>query len=154
MDFENPGAEAHAIQPDAGSERPNMVGAILAGLAAAAVSALVWYGIVVLTNYQIGLVAVGVGFLVGLGVTVGSGGRRGMALQVLSVAITLPAMALGEYLVVRHFVAAEQAVPWLLPPDVMLGLVVAGLRADPLTLLFWAIALWTAFKLPARGASA
>lgn len=154
MDFDQQGVEAHAIQPDAGSERPNMVGAVLAGLAAAVVSALVWYGIVVLTNYQIGLVAVGVGFLVGLAVTVGSGGRRGLPLQIVSVAITLPAMALGEYLVVRHFVAAEQAVPWLLPPGVMLKLVVAGLEADPLTLLFWAIALWTAFKLPSRGATA
>jgi hypothetical protein len=69
-------------------------------------------------------------------------------------AAMLIAMRLNEYLLARHFVAEALAregttgLPWLFPPDVMLAAVAQSLGSDPLTLLFWGIALWTAFRLP------
>jgi hypothetical protein len=46
----------------------NMVGGFLAGAVAALVGAGVWALVTVLTGYQIGFMAIGVGFLVGLAV--------------------------------------------------------------------------------------
>jgi hypothetical protein len=144
----------HAIEPT-GSEAGNLAGALAVGVCAALVAAFGWYLVVALTHYQLGLLAIGVGFLVGAGVVFGGRGGRGMTFQVASVAITLLAMAGSEYLIVRHFanvqLAAEGlAIPLLTPPAVMLDIVSDGLKQDPITLVFWGIALWTAFKLPAR----
>ena len=129
---------------------------MLAGLAAAVVGTLVWYGVVVITKYQLGFIAVGVGWLVGMGVVFGSGRKRGPALQAISVAITLAALVASEYLIVRHFAVeflAEEGVteiPVLLPLGLMLELVVTSIGENLITLIFWAIALWAAFSTPAR----
>ncbi len=56
----------------------------LAGIAGAAV----WYGIRAVTGYELGLIAIGVGYFVGYGVRKGSGGRGGLAFQVLAVVLT------------------------------------------------------------------
>ncbi|MFQ5881278.1 MAG: hypothetical protein ACE5I9_02215 [Candidatus Methylomirabilales bacterium] len=142
-----------ALQAEA--EDPNLVGALVFGLGAAFVSSLLWYGIVVVTNYQLGIVAIAVGWLVAQGVMRGAGGKRGPRLQALSVTSTVIAMALSEYLIVYHFTAqalAQQgytSIPLLLPFDVMITLIVEGLKSDPLMLLFWGIAVWEAFTLPA-----
>mgnify|MGYP005839118873 CR=1 FL=1 len=66
------------------------------------------------------------------------------------------AMAFSEYLIVRHFAVralAERGVagiPLLLPLDAIVELVVEGIKADAVTLLFWAIAVYAAFTIPAR----
>lgn len=135
-------------------EDPNLAGALVFGLGAAVVSALLWYVIVVLTNYQLGIVAIAVGWLVAQGVMRGAGGKRGPRLQAVSVAGTLFALALSEYLIVRHFAAQALAlkgygnIPLLLPIETVLLLVTEGIKSDPATLLFWGIALWEAFTLP------
>jgi len=138
------------------TEGPNLPGAVLLGLGAAVISCLIWYGIVVVTNYQLGIIAVGVGWLVALAVIFGSGKKRGPKLQAISVVITLLAMVASEYLIVRHFLVealSEEGYTGfklLLPVGDMLTLVVEGVKADLLTLVFWAIALWQAFVVPAK----
>jgi hypothetical protein len=62
--------------------------AIVFGLVAGTLGAAVWYGVRRLTGYEIGLIAIAVGFLVGAGVRAGSGGRGGRRYQVLAVALT------------------------------------------------------------------
>jgi hypothetical protein len=137
------------------TESPNLVGAVLAGLAAAVVACLIWYGVVAISNYQIGFLAVGVGWLIGLGVGFGAGRKRGPTLQAISVGITLVAMVFSEYLIVRHFVVEAlvevgSTISLFLPLDLMVELVVESIKSDPLTLLFWAIALWFAFSTLSR----
>ena len=138
------------------TENPNLILAVLAGLAAAIVGTLVWYGVVVITNYQLGFIAVGVGWLVAMAVVFGSGRKRGPALQAISVAITLVALTMSEYLIVRYSLSeylVEQGfteIPLFLPLGAMLELVVASIQENLLTLIFWAIALWAAFSTPAR----
>jgi hypothetical protein len=145
-----------ALRPGgAKTEDPNFAGALLLGLGAAVLSALLWYAVVVLINYQLGIVAIAVGWIVAQAVVWGSGGQRGRHFQVLSVAGTLVAMTLSEYLIVYHFTAlalAQQGygpLPLLLPVPTMGMLIFEGLKSDPMTLLFWGIALWEAYTLPA-----
>jgi hypothetical protein len=58
------------------------------GLIAAAVGSGLYYAVLTLTGYEIGLVAIVVGFLVGRAVNRGSQGRGGRAYQVLAVGLT------------------------------------------------------------------
>jgi hypothetical protein len=141
--------------------------ALAMGVAAGVVAALVWYGFVAVTQYQLGIIAVGIGWLVARAVMFGSGGKRGGALPWISVGITLVSMVVSEYLIVRHFAVqalAEEGVtgiPLILPPGFMVQVVYEGLASDPLTLLFWIIALWQAYSMlrrrrlkPLKGAKA
>jgi len=75
-----------------GSRVARVLGALGLGLLAAALGAAIWIGIVRATGYEIGLVAIGVGLLVGAGVRKGSGGRGGWGYQALAVVLTYSAM--------------------------------------------------------------
>jgi hypothetical protein len=72
--------------------------AAAAGLAAAIVGGVVWALIVRWTEYEIGFVAWGIGFLVGTAVAFGAGGARGVPLQVLAVVLALAGIVIGKYL--------------------------------------------------------
>jgi hypothetical protein len=65
-----------------------LVGGGLAGL----VGAGLYYAVLALTGYEVGLVAIVVGFLVGFGVRWGSRGRGGWPYQLLAVGITYVAI--------------------------------------------------------------
>ena len=69
------------------------VKASLLGLGAGLVGAMVWYAIRVVTNYDIGLVAILVGYAVGKTVRHGSGGWGGRGYQVLAVLLTYISIA-------------------------------------------------------------
>jgi hypothetical protein len=62
--------------------------ALLLGIAGGAVGAGLWYAVRALTGYEVGLISIVVGLLVGNGVRKGSGGRGGRRYQVIAVAIT------------------------------------------------------------------
>jgi hypothetical protein len=66
--------------------------AIGAGVGAGIAGALLYYAVLALTGYELGLIAVAVGFMVGAAVRWGSGGRGGRVYQVLAVAITYVAI--------------------------------------------------------------
>jgi hypothetical protein len=72
--------------------------AALAGLAAAVVGGIVWALIVRWTEYEIGFVAWGIGFLVGTAVVFGAREARGIPLQVLAVVLALVGIVIGKYL--------------------------------------------------------
>lgn len=67
--------------------------AVLFGVLAAVGAAGLWALIVILTGYQLGLVAIVVGILVGLAVRKGSGGTGGRRYQVLAMVLTVAALA-------------------------------------------------------------
>ncbi len=75
-----------------GSRARRLLAAGGLGLLAAIVGAAIWIGIVRVTGYEIGLVAIGVGILVGTAVRRGSGGRGGWGYQTLAVVLTYSAM--------------------------------------------------------------
>ena len=140
------------------TEGANMPRALVFGLAAGLVAAVIWFAIVAVTHYQIGFVAVLVGWLVGRAVVIGSGERRGRRLQVLAAALTVATMVVAEYLIVRQYVVgyvdrqygplASARIPLFLSLEDALDFTLAGIQDDPLQLVFWAIALWAAYRVP------
>jgi hypothetical protein len=72
--------------------------AILAGLAAAIAGGVVWGLIVKSTDYEVGFVAWGIGFIAAMAILFATRGRRGIPLQVIAVACALIGIAIGKYL--------------------------------------------------------
>ena len=151
-----PGLGETVALPEAPPAQPatmsDVLGGVLAGVVAAILATAIWYGVVAVTHFQVGIVAIAVGFIVGTGVVLGARRHTSIVLVAVSVILTLIALAVSEYLIVAHFVSQELgfAVDLVQPPDVFFGVISDSLGADPLTLVFWAIALFQAFIIPWR----
>ena len=147
-------ATTTADAPSRPASTSDILGGLLAGVVAAVLATAIWYGVVAVSQYQVGLVAIAVGFIVGYGVVLGASRRGSVVLVPISVVLTLLALVISEYLIVAHFVgqlAPEGVTIELIqPPDLIVSVVMDSVRADPLTLVFWAIALFQAFAIPAR----
>lgn len=130
----------------------NLLNGVAAGLVAALLGAAAWAAITVVTKYQIGWMAVGVGFLVGYGVRVfgkGIESRFGIAGAVLA----LVGCALGNLLAVVGIVAADEEVSFLaLLTRLDLAATVRVMVATfgPIDLVFYGIALYEGYKLSFR----
>ena len=72
-----------------------LVRAGLFGLAAAVAGAAIYYAVIAITNFEIGLVAILIGYMVGYMVRKGAGGRGGRRFQVLAVVLTYWAVGLA-----------------------------------------------------------
>lgn len=72
--------------------------AVAAGLVAAVVGGVAWGLVVKWTEYEIGIVAWGIGFLVGAAVVAATRGGKGPALQAVAVVSALLGILLGKYL--------------------------------------------------------
>src|SRR3989338_2587138 len=68
---------------DLQSAGANVPLAIVLGFIFGIIGAFIWFGFVVVTKWQFGLVAVIVGLLVGYGVLIGSGKKRSKKLQIM-----------------------------------------------------------------------
>jgi hypothetical protein len=72
-----------------------LVTAGLFGLAAGIAGAIIYYGVIALTHFEIGIVAILIGYMVGYSVRRGAGGRGGRRFQVMAVALTYLAVGLA-----------------------------------------------------------
>ena len=70
-----------------------LVKAGLFGLAGGIAGAIIYYAVIALTDFEIGIVAILIGYMVGYTVRKGAGGRGGRRFQVLAVALTYMAVA-------------------------------------------------------------
>lgn len=138
------------------TENPDLPRALMSGLAAAVLACVIWYGLAVWQGAQYGIIAVGVGWLVGMAVMRGAGKKRGRVLQIYSGVLTLFAMVFAEYFILRHLAIglfavgdAVASIPLFLPPGEMIGLLSIALKGDSLTPFFWLFAAWVAFDMPA-----
>jgi hypothetical protein len=84
--------ETRALRPDA------LLRASAAGLAAALVGGIVWGMIVKWTQYELGFVAWGIGFVVGTAVVYGARNLRGIPFQLVAVVFALLGIIIGKYL--------------------------------------------------------
>lgn len=95
---------------------PNLLGAFLLGAIAAVAGSLAWYVLSVGIDHEYVILAIAVGWLVGKAVVVGSGKKRGVALQVVAGALAFIGIMGGRYLFVNHFVSVvvpDRATGWL-----------------------------------------
>lgn len=128
--------------------------AVAGGLGGAVAGVLVWWGFTVVTGIAFGLVAIVIGIAVGKGVLILSGGKRHLNLQLLSVGISTAAFFYASYLVNRTFVQrawAEQDETVLLPllPGPELFVEIVGLGFGIMDLVFLAIVVYEAWRMPA-----
>jgi hypothetical protein len=74
------------------------VPAILAGLVAAVAGGVAWGLIIKWTDYEVGFVAWGIGFLTGFAVLTATRGSRGLPFQAIAIVFALLGIVLGKYL--------------------------------------------------------
>ena len=130
----------------------NLPLALAAGGAASLAGAAVWAGVTVVTGFQIGFMAIGVGFLVAFAVrSLGKGVTN--TFGIVGAFWSLIGCALGNLLAVTALVAREQGVPFgsavsQLNWDLIQQLMVAFF--SPMDLLFYGIALYYGYRLAFR----
>ena len=157
-----PCRDAAMASLDTGGAAVRLVKAVLLGTGAAAVSAVVWYGIVKLTGYELGIIAIAVGFAVGAAVRIGSEQRGGWAYQAIAVLLTYLAIAASYVpLVMESFraqAAAEVDERMLLAGSIAVALALPVLQATEgtgiISLLIVCFALYEAWKINKRQAIA
>ena len=124
----------------------------LAGVGAACLGAVVWAIITALTSYQIGFMAIGVGFLVGYAVQYFGKGidkQFGVAGALLSLFGCLA----GNLLTVCIVVSQQESVPLTqilqsLTPDIAISLLVDTF--SPMDVLFYGIAIYYGYRYSFR----
>ncbi len=119
-DFERYGWEPDGSRQDAPTppapvktEESGSTGlALVAGLVAAIAGGVAWGLISKYTDYEVGVVAWGIGFLCGFAVERAAGGRRSADLQAIAIVTALLGVLLGKYLGFAFAVQeAEQGLP-------------------------------------------
>jgi FtsH-binding integral membrane protein len=125
---------------------------IMGGVVAAAIGAALWASITALTNYQIGWMAVGVGFLVGFGVRfLGKGLDKSFG--VVGALFSLLGCLAGNLLAVCIAVAKHQGIPLMdliTRLDLQIVLSLMNETFNPMDLLFYGIAVYEGYKFSFR----
>ena len=126
----------------------NIPFAIIGGLVAAVIGGVIWAAVTVATKYQIGWMAVGVGFLVGYAVrTFGKGETA--TFNTIGAICALLGCVLGNLLSTLGFVANEYGLGYietLLKFDYSATFDVLSETTQPMDFLFYAIAVYEGFK--------
>ena len=123
---------------------------LAAAVGAAILGAIGWAVITTVTNYRIGFVAVGVGFLVGLAIERFGGGDA--RLPVIGAIIALIGCVLGDLLADAHLVSRDSHIPLttvLSHPNFLWDVYTAAFRF--LDAVFYAIAAYEGFRFGTRG---
>jgi hypothetical protein len=89
------------------SSSASYIMAILLGIIGAGIGGAIWAGVAIVTDYEIGLLAILVGALAGLGVHFGSGKVGGMPYQIVAVVLATLGIMIGKYIMVYHFAQLE-----------------------------------------------
>jgi hypothetical protein len=130
----------------------NLIMAALAGGAAALIGGCAWAAITVMTNYQIGWMAVGIGFLVGYAVkTFGKGIDRSFG--IVGAVWSLAGCAAGNLLTVVGTIAKQQNIPVMNILEKLDAEIIASLMQatfNPMDVLFYGIAVYEGYRFSFR----
>jgi len=129
-------------------DNQNLPFALLGGAAAALVGAVLWAVVTAVTNWQIGFMAVGVGFLVGLAVRkLGQG--VSISFGVIGAVFSLAGCVLGNYLANCSIIAAQQnmsILDVLKQVDFKIAVDIMVQVFHPMDALFYVIAIYYGYK--------
>ncbi len=136
------------------SYTPALTGAVLASI----VGGIIWGLIVIATNYVIGYMAWGMGWLAGFAVVTLSKGKKGLPFQVIAVLSSLLGIVVGKYIIFYHFlkqdVVKEYGAEAASNVAILSGKVMQifiddiGSTLSGYDLLWVALAVMTAWKIP------
>jgi len=130
----------------------NLPMGVLAGLLASLVGGLLWAAITIITEYQIGYMAIAVGFIVGYGVRY-MGKGLDQIYGVIGAFFALLGCLLGNFFSIVGFAANEMEMGYMetlnyidyaVIPEVM------GETFSPIDLLFYGIAIYEGYKFAFR----
>lgn len=137
-------------------DNQSLLSGSLAGVAAALVGAGLWGVITAVTKYQIGWMAIGVGFLVGMAVrTFGKGIDK--TFGIAGAAISVLGCAAGNLLAVCIMISQQEKVPFSeilsgLTPEVAVNLM--KVTFNPMDVLFYGLAVYAGYRFSFRRISA
>lgn len=140
------------IDMDALRKEENLLGGVLGGIVAALVGAVAWALVSVSTGYQIGFMAIGMGFLVGYAVRF-MGKGVSPVFGVVGALLALLGCVLGDYLSIIGFIAEDYESAYF---DVLTGIPVVEMakllieNVLSMTALFYGFALFEGYKLSFR----
>ena len=130
----------------------SLVAGLAAGAAAALVGAVIWAVITDVSGYQIGWMAIGVGFIVGYAVRVAGKGID-QSFGILGAVLALLGCAVGNALAVLGIVASQENMTyselWTRVDLPIIGNLMAT-TFSPIDLLFYGIAIYEGYKLSFR----
>ncbi|MCU0485588.1 MAG: hypothetical protein MUC85_05695 [Anaerolineales bacterium] len=130
----------------------NLALGILGGCIGGALGAAIWAAVTYFTEYQIGYLAIGVGFLVGFGV-----GKLGKGIDkifgVAGAVISLVSVVMGNFLASLGFLAKAMEISYLnvlLNFDYSMTLELMKVAFDVMDLLFYALAIYAGYRFSFR----
>ena len=130
----------------------NLPAAVVAGLVAALLGAGIWALVTVLTGYQIGWLAIGIGFAVGYTIRIVGKGID-QIYGVIGALLSLIGCAIGNLLTMTYFVSVAEDIPYLeLLAEINLDLAIEIMKVtfDPMDLVFYGIALYFGYRYAFR----
>lgn len=130
----------------------NLVMGTLAGLIASVAGAGLWAAITVMTEYQIGFMAVGIGILVGFAVRFAGKGMQ-QSFGIVAAVISLVGCVLGNILTITYFVAlGEEMALMEILSQLNLAIIIDMLTAtfEAVDVLFYALAVYFGYKYAFR----
>lgn len=134
------------------AEAAHLLPAVVGGVLAAVLCGAAWAVMVVVTNFEIGYAAVGVGFATGYGVLLGARKKRGVQLQWVAVLCSILGLFLGKYFTVAHeivtHVEGAQGLSHFDPRIFQVFLEVLPKVLSPFDALWAFIALRIAWRIP------
>jgi hypothetical protein len=133
-------------------EEQNFPLAVIAGILAAAVGAGIWAGVTVVTEYQIGFMAIGVGALIAFAIRAAGKGLT-TKFQVLGALLSVLGCAAGNFLTVCYFIGQNEGmsliqVLTLINPASIPELM--GSTFSIMDVLFYGIAIFEGYRLSLR----
>lgn len=133
-------------------EKENFPLAIIAGLLAAALGAAIWAGFTVITEYQVGVIAIGVGFLVAFSIRFAGKGLS-IKFQILGALLSLLGCAVGNFFTICYYIAQNESlglfeVLTLINPAAIPELMTSTFSA--MDVVFYGIAIYEGFRLSVR----
>ena len=126
---------------------------IFGGLLAAIAGGIAWAAVIILSGFELGIAAWGLGFLSGYAVVRFAGGRKGVQLQGVAVVSAVLAVLVGKYITFVYYFTDEMAEGWNLgvffSPDTVEMFFGFVLEMSGGFDLFWIfLAVMSAWKIP------
>lgn len=125
----------------------NLFGGIIGGALGALIGAGLWAVITVITESQLGIVAIGVGYLVGFGVRK-LGKSIDMYFRIIGAVMTLIGIAFGNLLVIAIWVSRIEGIPFFMllrSLDIKTMYELLKVTFEPIDLVFYAIGVQQAY---------